>query len=383
MKSLMPPEAYTSQNWFQLEQERIFKTLWQFIAPKMLLSRNNAFVRRRIAGIDIVVQNMDGVVRAFENVCLHRLSPIQNEDQGVRVLACPYHGWRYGSEGEVANIPSHDECYRFSKEQKSALRLRQFQVYEYGQLIFVNLHEKPIAFGQQFNYDSIQSLKDASEIFDSEVLVTCFKCNFNWKLAYENLRDSLHPQFLHAKSLYNIVKFQTVINENELNKINNYQRAGSNDNHSHFEWLRTFSGGGLNEPIDQLPHYHWHNYVNRYGNDDWYLNWLMYPNLHIASGSGGFSFIIEHHIPTSAATTDLWIYYVTGKKKRKYPTSPAVLLAHLEGAEKVLSEDILILEKVQTELGTHSLSANTGDFEASNMAIEKWYIDQLKGLYFG
>ena len=171
------------------------------------------------------------------------------------------------------------------------------------------------------------------------------------------------------------------IDESELLKAKNYQSIGTNSSESHLEWLRKFSGGGLNEPITALPSYHWHKYVQRYGNDDWYLNWLMYPNLHIASGSGGFSFIIEHHIPTSANSTDLWVYYVTGKKTRKYPTSSAVLLAHLEGAEKVLSEDISIMERVQKNLGTHALRPNLGDFEYLNLAIEKWYLDQMSRKY--
>jgi hypothetical protein len=117
--------------------------------------------------------------------------------------------------------------------------------------------------------------------------------------------------------------------------------------------------------------------VQRYGEDDWYLNWLMYPNLHVASGSAGYSFIIEHHIPVAAQQTDLWVYYVTGRKKRKYPTSAAVLLAHLAGAEKVLAEDIAIMEKVQINLHTNSPHATTGDFEHANMAIEKWYLQTM------
>jgi len=377
----MPPEAYTSQDWFQEEQERIFKTLWQFATPKMLLSKNNAFVRRRIAGLDIVVQNMNGVIRAFENVCLHRLSPIQNEDQGIRVLACPYHGWRYGKDGEVLHIPMHDECYRFPSQERSSFKLKQFHIYELGQLVFINLSEIPIEFDEQFDKSATKSLKDASDIFDNEVLVTCFKGRFNWKLAYENLRDSLHPRFIHATSIYKTVKFEATINEQELGNIKLYLKSGSDNKTTHYKWLRSFSGGGLNEPIENLSRYDWHSYVQRYGVDDWYLNWLMYPNLHIASGSAGHSFIIEHHIPTSAETTDLWVYYVTGKKKRKYLTSPAVLFAHLEGARKVLAEDISILEKVQGQIKKGSPLQNNGDFEMSNLAIEKWYLEQMAGFH--
>ena len=379
MKSILTSAAYSDADWFSNEQQKIFRTLWQFAAPRMLLSKPNAFVRRRLAGFDVVIQNMDGKIKAFENVCAHRQSPVQNESQGIRPLICPYHAWRYGDDGEVVNIPSHEESYRFSIEEKKCLKLQSFHVFEFGQLIFVNLSPNPIDFWDQFDAKAVESLKDASDIFDDEVLVTCFKGKFNWKLAYENLRDSLHPQFLHARTVYQQVKFAARIDEAELEKTKEYREKGAASKDEHLSKLRSFSGGGLNEPMPKLPRYQWHEHVQRYGNDDWYLNWLMYPNLHIASGSAGYSFIIEHHIPISTDQTDLWVYYVTGRKKRGYPTSAAVLLAHLEGAEKVLAEDIAIMEKVQSSLASHTPAAMTGDFEYSNMAIEKWYLETMEG----
>lgn len=381
MKSLLNSDTYTSEEWFLKEQKKIFQELWLFIGPKMLLSKPNAFIRRRIAGIDLVVQNMNGQIKAFENVCAHRKSPVQNESHGIRPLVCPYHAWRYGDDGEVVNIPSHDESYRFSEVERRCLKLRQFHVFELGLLVFVNFSEEPIDFWEQFDSAAVESLKEASELFDDEVLVTCFKGKFNWKLAYENLRDSLHPQFLHSRTVYKQVKFAARIDEDELISTAHYRKSGTATKQEHLAKLRSFSGGGKNEPIANLPTYQWHENVHRYGSDDWYLNWLMYPNLHIASGSAGYSFIIEHHIPVSAKQTDLWVYYVTGKKKRNYPTSAAVLLAHLEGAEKVLAEDISIMEKVQGSLSANTTESSLGDFEHANMNIEKWYLDQMGNLH--
>lgn len=379
MKSLLPPEAYTCDTWFAREQERIFRTLWQFVAPRMLLSKPDAFVRRRLSGLDVVVQNIEGRLCAFENVCAHRQSPLQTEDHGVRSLVCPYHAWRYGPEGEVLNIPWEQECYRFSDSERKALHIRKFEVFEFGQLVFVNLDDRPLDFWEQFDAGAVKGLQQASEIFDDEVLVTRFAGQFNWKLAYENLRDSLHPRFLHTRTVYQQVKFAVRIGEQALAQTRAYQQSGSHDRVKHLSWLRTFSGGGLSEPTPGLPSYPWHAYVQRHGQDDWYLNWLMYPNLHVASGSAGYSFIIEHHVPMSAQRTDLWVYYVTGRKKRKYPTSAAVLLAHLEGAEKVLTEDITIMEKVQASLHPGLPRATTGDFEYANMAVERWYLDTMEG----
>jgi phenylpropionate dioxygenase-like ring-hydroxylating dioxygenase large terminal subunit len=379
MKSQLPPEAYISEEWFQRERNLIFRNLWQFVAPKMMLAQHNAFVTRNIAGINVVVQNFEGEIRAIENICLHRQSPLQTQPNGVRSLVCAYHGWKYDADGNVSNIPFHDACYRLSEAEQKSLKLRTFKVYCLGNLVFINLNPKPIAFEQQFSLPALDSLKQASELFDSELLVTTFHAKMNWKLAYENLRDGLHPRFLHSNSVYQQVKFEARIDPEIFNATQTYINAEFVSLAQHFDVLKSFSSGGLSEPMPNMPSYAWHQFVERYGQDDWYLNWLVYPNLHIASGSGGYSFIIEHHQPISAARTDLMVYYVTGKKKRHYPTSVAVLLAHIEGAEKVLREDIDIMEQVQQTLNSESPSACLGDYEYANRKVERWYLDVMAG----
>lgn len=379
MQSLMPAQAYIDEDWFARERELLMRPLWQFVAPRMLLAQHNAFVRRNICGTDVVVQNFNGELRAFDNLCLHRQNPLQQEPQGVRPLVCGYHGWGYGADGTVNNIPFHDQAYRLPQQERDCLKLRRFALSCIGNLVFVNLSEKPMPIEQQFSMQALDMLRAASEQFDGEVLVATFETRFNWKLAYENLRDSLHPRYVHSKTLYQQVKFQTQMDETAIAESHVYHTDGSDDRDDHFARLRGFSGGGLNEPLVQMSHYAWHDNVERFGSDDWYLNWLLFPNLHIASGSGGYSFIIEHHQPVSAGRTDLIVYYVTARKKRRYATSAAVLLAHLEGAEKVLREDIDIMEKVQSGLRPGAPRATLGDYEFANMAVERWYMDVMEG----
>lgn len=374
----MPAAAYTDEDWFRRERELLMRPLWQFVAPGMLLNKHNAFVRRKVCGVDVVVQNFNGELRAFDNLCLHRQNPIQQQPQGVRPLVCGYHGWGYASEGEVNNIPFHDEAYRFSAHERDCLRLRRFAVARIGSLVFVNLSEKPMPIEAQFSPVALDMLRAASEQFDDEVLIARFETHFNWKLAYENLRDSLHPRYVHPRTLYQQVKFKAHMDEAAIADARTYHAQGSRDQEAHLARLRSFSGGGLNEPLVKMPHFSWHKNVERFGTDDWYLNWLLFPNLHIASGSGGYSFIIEHHQPISAGRTDLLVYYVTARKKHRYPTSAAVLMAHLEGAEGVLREDIDIMEQVQSGLQMDAPRANLGDFEFANMAIERWYMDVME-----
>ena len=381
MNSSIPPEAYISEEWFKTEQNLLFTSLWQFVAPRALLAKNNSFVRRKISEKDIVIQNINGEIKAFENICAHRQNPIQCTEHGVRPLICPYHAWSYGDNGEILNIPNLNDSYRFTIDEINKISLNQFYIHEFGNLVFVNLGIKPINFYVQFCDESLESIKNASLLFDSEVLVSKQIKKFNWKLAYENLRDSQHPQFVHAKTLYKNVKFKSHINELDLLKSKNYFEYGSNSLEEHLEKLKSLSYGGPDEPINEMPNYKWHEYVERYGDRNWYYNWLLYPNLHIASSTGGYSFTIEHHNPISSHETEIWIYYFTGKKKRSYPTSSAVLTSHLEGASKVLTEDFQILENIQSNMTLNSKKSIIGDYDYYNLTVEKWYMDTMNEKY--
>lgn len=379
MQSLFPAEAYISEDWFARERELLMRPLWQFVAPLPLLNRHNTFVTRNIAGVQVVVQNFDGEIKAFENNCLHRLAPLQTQSEGKRALVCGYHGWSYGADGQVAKIPFNDACYRLKECETLKLKLRQFVVRVLGGLVFVNISENPLPFDEQFGPELQASMKAASEAFDDEVLIASLPARFNWKLAYENLRDSLHPRFVHPTTLYKRVKFESPVDDAQLPWLHRYREEGSAERADHLAVLRSFSNGGENEPIPDMPRFAWHENVERHGQRDWYLNWLLFPNLHIASASGGHAFIIEHHQPISAERTDMTVYYVTARKTREYPTSAAVLLAHIEGAEPVLQEDIEIMEQVQAALRPHSPRGTLGDFEQANLTVERWYMDVMEG----
>lgn len=379
MKSLLPPAAYIDPGWFQRERELMLKPLWQFIGLKVMLEKPNAFIARDVFGIPVVVQNFDGELRAYENLCLHRSNPLQSEPHGVRPLVCSYHGWHYDVNGVADRIPFDAEIYRYPADERESLKLRPIGLECIGNLVFVNVSDNPMPIGEQFPPEQIVRLRHMSSAFDDEVLMAVFPARMNWKLAYENLRDGNHPRFVHAKTLYQLVKFGPAMDEAGIAYSKEHHAAGDHSREEGLARLRRFTFGGKDSPMEVMPDYTWHAHVKRYGSADYYYNWLVFPNLHMASGSGGYSFIIEHHVPVAADRTDLHVYYVTAKKKQPYAASAAVLLGHLLGAERVLREDIAIMEKVQSGLHAGARHAHMGDYEYFNMEIERWMHDVMEG----
>jgi phenylpropionate dioxygenase-like ring-hydroxylating dioxygenase large terminal subunit len=208
-----------------------------------------------------------------------------------------------------------------------------------------------------------------SEAFDDETILTTFELKCNWKLVYENLRDAHHPRFVHSQSIYKNVRFGVAMDEDAIAASKHLAANGCADRDEAMRTLRGFSNGGLNEAMDSLPDYAWHRNVQRYGDRDWYYNWLVYPNLHLASGSGGYSFIIEHHVPVSAGRTDLIVHYVTAKKRARYATSAAVLLEHMRGGARVWPMALAVALARPLRAST-SLARRAASATASSSALD-------------
>lgn len=371
MQSRMHPRYYLDPEIFEREQQKIFRKVWLFAGLKTLLTQHNAFITRKIAGIPVVIQNFHGELRAFENVCLHRSALIQTEPVGRRPLVCAYHAWRYDAQGQVAHIPDCDSVYRFDEAEKCSLKLRRFALRVVGNLLFVNLDSQPIPLEEQFSPEFMATLESSSNAYDTEVMVTTWRGQYNWKLAYENLRDANHVRYVHPKTLDKIVTFRPRVNEARL-------QASAKPLHDPSpvllrQEMRQFSFGGPEARYEDMRRFGWHDLVERWGHEDAYYNWLAYPNLHIASGNGGHSFTIEHHVPVAPGCTDLEVYRFSARKKQAFAFSSAVLLEEMHGSKRVVGEDVDIMEKVQAALHADAPVPTQGAYEDLNRLVERWY----------
>lgn len=371
MQSRMHPKYYLSQEIFEREQTKIFRKVWLFAGLKTLLPQHNSFITRKVAGTPVVIQNAHGKLHAFENICLHRSAPLQTEPVGCRPLVCPYHAWKYDATGHVSNIPHCDAIYLFDEAEKQSLKLREFALRTVGNLLFINLDPQPLPLEEQFSPQFLASLESSSLAYDTEVMVTTWHCKFNWKLVYENLRDFNHVRFLHPKSFGNYVDFVSTIDQSQSSE--SQLPLTDNTPEGLRKEMRRFSYGGRDAMIPDMRRAPWHSSVERWGDQDAYYNWLSIPNLHIASGNGGHSFTIEHHIPIAPDKTDLELYWITARKKQPIASSHQVLLANMHGSKQIVGEDVDMLEKIQTGLHLNAPIPNQGAYESTNRLIERWY----------
>jgi phenylpropionate dioxygenase-like ring-hydroxylating dioxygenase large terminal subunit len=85
--------------------------IWYFAAPSSEVKRGR-LSRHEILGEPVVLgRSRDGQVFALRDICPHRAAPLSagrftREADGRESVECPYHGWRFASDGQCLAIPS-------------------------------------------------------------------------------------------------------------------------------------------------------------------------------------------------------------------------------------------------------------------------------------
>lgn len=121
----------------------LFRRFW---LPALLLKevkeRDGVPVRLRILGEDLLAfRDTNGKVGIIDAYCSHRRAPLffgRNEEGGVR---CPYHGWKYDTNGsclEMPNVPGHRDL----SAVRAKMGIAGYATREAGGLVWVYMGPK-------------------------------------------------------------------------------------------------------------------------------------------------------------------------------------------------------------------------------------------------
>src|SRR6202167_1272947 len=106
----LPPEAYTSEAFFQLEVDRVFRREWLVIGHVSQLPKVGDYFTLDLLGEMIVVVRAADRIRALSRICLHRWAPLVNGSGNVRRFSCPFHKWAYGLDGRLLGAPLMEQA---------------------------------------------------------------------------------------------------------------------------------------------------------------------------------------------------------------------------------------------------------------------------------
>ncbi|KAH0832538.1 Rieske 2Fe-2S family protein [Fonsecaea pedrosoi] len=200
-RQTFPASWYTEPAFYEFERRAIFSQSWLLISHKLRFGAAGTYVRYEVAGIPfMLIKDRQGEIRAFLNICRHRAFPLVHQDEGkVSILACKYHGWSYGLNGNLAKAPRFDSVEDFDKKEYSL-----FQVHVHLDVrgfIWVNLDaaETPtVSWDEQFGGVDTQPRLSNFDMDDYEYNHTWgMEGKFNWKTLIENYNECYHCPTAH------------------------------------------------------------------------------------------------------------------------------------------------------------------------------------------
>ena len=198
--------AYVDPAVFELEQARIFRRAWLYVAHESEVPAAGDFVLTHLGPEEVLlVRGEEGALALLHNRCAHRGARIVRQPAGsVRQFRCPYHAWTYRLDGSLLGVPLADgyapsfqvgelglprvarvESYRgfvFGSHAASAPPLKEFL----GPLasVFDNMLER--------------APSGTVERFGGRLQL---EYRGNWKMFMENAVDLVHPGFVHKSSV--------------------------------------------------------------------------------------------------------------------------------------------------------------------------------------
>lgn len=204
----MPPEVYKTDAFLQAEIEHIFRKEWFCVGRADALAKPGDYVTCELADQPVIVlRDREGDLKAFSNVCRHRMSTLLHGRGHTKSIVCPYHAWTYNLDGSLRGAPAMSGNSGFCK---SDYALPEIRCEEWLGWVFITLNpeaepvasrlselERMIAGYDMTNY--------TETFFEEHVWDT------NWKVLAENFMESYHLPVCHAGTIGGLSKLEEMV----------------------------------------------------------------------------------------------------------------------------------------------------------------------------
>ena len=215
-------EVFTDPEVFELEMKYIFERNWIYLAHESQIAKPHDFFTGHIGRQPVLlVRTQAGEVKCFLNACSHRGARLCRSKTGNRKThTCPFHGWTYGSGGDLLDVTDEANGGYLPGFDRSTLGLQPVaRVESYKGFIFASLSDDVPSLS-----DYLAGAKTFIDLFveqspngKMEVLrgTTRYTYPGNWKLQAENGLDGYHIGSVHANYFMTVMRRVTGESKNE------------------------------------------------------------------------------------------------------------------------------------------------------------------------
>ena len=375
--STLIPDAYTSDAFHALEQDRVFGSGWVPVCVTDELEGPGAFVVAEVAGRSILVcRNREGELRAHHNVCRHRGSRLVAEPRGrvKRFFQCPYHAWAYDLDGACLGTPLFTPEAGIPDDQRGIFDMSEVREFdradhglhpvraaEWGCLVFVCLD--PAAPGLEDELGDLPARLAGYRLSEHRLVRSVeYAIEANWKLVAENFMEYYHLPWVHP----GLVKVSPMSAHHRWQGSGMYMGFCTSPIAANSEdggWDGLPAMAGLDADDSQSARFAW-----------------LFPSVAI-NALPNHTFLLLTRPVSARATSEVAYLLVPSDSRDLAGADDAIeeLLAFWDGVNR---EDIAIVERVQEGLADH---AYTGGrmcyrFEEPVHRFQNMVIDRMLGI---
>src|SRR5215208_358062 len=176
----------------------------QLVAYASELPRPGTYCTKTVMGRSVLLtRSADNVVRAFDNVCLHRQSRIADGCGAARRLACPYHSWTYDLNGNLVGMPGKEG---FPETRSGPTRLTELPATECAGFLWISLDGDATLDIPAFLGPLVDELESWGIGRWAPLGEKVLDCPINWKLAIDTFAENYHFATVHKTTFATIAR---------------------------------------------------------------------------------------------------------------------------------------------------------------------------------
>jgi anthranilate 1,2-dioxygenase large subunit/terephthalate 1,2-dioxygenase oxygenase component alpha subunit len=201
----VPYWIYQSPDIYAAEQRRIYQgPTWNYLCLEAEVPKPGDYRTTFVGSMPVVVvRDLDEEIYAFENRCAHRGALIVLDGGGTaRDFTCVYHAWNYDLKGNLKAVAFEDGVAGKGGMAKSFCRSdhepRKLRIATFAGLVFGSLSDDVPPIEEYLGDEIAGKIK---RVLHKPVVVTGRFTQMlpnNWKLYFENVKDTYHASLLHT-----------------------------------------------------------------------------------------------------------------------------------------------------------------------------------------